>query len=126
MINYKKNLENEWVKILDDTLIKLEEVSQTRSSAQNRLYHAYISDLTKCFSEQGIFISHDDLHEWLRQKLIKWSYKTNPITWIRMVIRKSTAKLNKKEFSTYIKDIEKYIYQTYEITCMLRTDTFSF
>jgi len=122
MINTKHSLLNYWNKIEENQTIRLEEIKQTRSQWQNRLYWAYISDLTKCFDEKGIFITQDDLHEWLRQKLIKWRYKTNPITWNRMIIRKSTAKLNKKEFSTYIKDIEKYMIQTYEIACPLRTD----
>ena len=124
MIDKKCNLQKEWDKINPTQIIKLEEIKENRTQAQNRLYWSYISDLTSCFYDKWIIISKDDLHEWLRQKFIDWKYKINKITWKRMILRKSTTKLNKKEFSDYIDKIEKYIFQTYEIVCPLRTDLF--
>jgi hypothetical protein len=60
----------------------------------------------------------------LRDKLIKWVYKTCKITWKRRVKRKSTSELNKKEFSQYLKDIENYLWQNYEISHPLPTDLY--
>jgi len=97
-------------------------VEQTRTLSQNRLYWWFISDLTKCFDDMGVFITSEDLHEWLSQKLLKGSYNKNSITGMRTIKRKSTTKLSKKEFSKYIEDIEKYLIQTYNISCPLRTD----
>ncbi len=125
MIWIKTELQKEWDKILDDAIIKLEKITENRSLSQNRLYWSYISDLMDCFYEKGIIISKDDLHEWLSQKFIEWNYKMNSITWMRMILRKSTTKLTKKEMSKYIDKIEKYIIQTYDISCPLRTDTFN-
>jgi len=96
--------------------------NQTRSLNQNALYHKYIADIKKAFDDKGIFITTDDLHEGLKQKLLPNKYKKNPLTLKRTVIQKSTAKLNKKEFSEYIKDIEKYLIQEFDIYVMLATD----
>ena len=122
MIWIKRNLIIEWNKIDDDQLIKLEEVKETRTQSQNRLYWAYITDLVSAFDDTGIIISINDLHEGLRLKFIQWNYVINNVTWMRMTIRKSSSELNKKEFSKYISDIEKYMIQTYNISCMLPTD----
>ncbi len=114
---------NSYLKDKDESsLFKIDQYFETRTMSQNRLYHQYIEDLVWCFEEKGIFITHDDLHEWLRDKLIKWSYEINPVTWKRLVKRKSTTELNKKEFSQYLKDIENYLWQTFEITQPLPTD----
>lgn len=122
MINTKEKLQNEWDKISPTQIIKLEEIKETRSWAQNRLYHKWITDLCNVFDDRWIFITHDDLHDWLRDKLIKWTYKTCKITWKRRVERKSSSKLKRKEFSQYLKDIENYLRQTYEISHPLPTD----
>lgn len=106
----------------EESLFKIDQYLENRTQSQNRLYHAYIEDLVWCFEEKWIFITHDDLHEWLRDKLIKGNYEINPVTGKRLVKRKSTTQLNKKEFSKYIKDIEMYLLQTFEISCPLRTD----
>jgi len=122
MIDRKENLQSEWDKIDPSQIIKLEEVKETRSKAQNRLYHKWIWDLTKVFADKWIFITPDDLHEWLRDKLIKGWYKKNQITWRRITIEKSTTKLKKWEFSKYLKDIENYLWQTFEVSYPLPTD----
>ena len=106
----------------EESLFKIDQYFETRTLSQNRLYHSYLEDLVWCFEEKWIFITHDDLHEGLRNKLIKGTYEINPVTWKRIVKRKSTTELNKKEFSIYLKDIENYLRQTFEITCPLATD----
>jgi len=111
-------------KIDDNQIIKLTEIRENRSQQQNRLMWQWLGDLQKCFNEKGIFITCSDLHEGLRDKLIKWTYHKNIITWRRVVKRKSTSELNKKEFSEYLKDIEKYLWQTYEISYPMPTDVF--
>jgi hypothetical protein len=56
-------LTGEFNKINDSQLIKLELVKEVRTSAMNRLYWAYINDLTCAFDDAGIIISAGDLHE---------------------------------------------------------------
>lgn len=111
-----------WLPKVDNWKYELKEKSETRSQAQNRLYHKWITDLVSVFDNKGIFITHDDLHEWLRDKLIKWTYEINPITKRRLVVRKSTAELKKEEFSQYLKDVENYLWQTFEVSHPLPTD----
>ena len=107
----------------DENLIfKLDEFKPTRTKLQNNLYWSYITDIKQAFEDKWVFITIDDLHEWFKTKFIKWSYKNNSITWQRITQRKSTTELNKKEFSRFIKDIELYLFQTYEISVPLRTD----
>ena len=108
----------------DEIILDIKEYKSNRSNNQNSLYWAYITDLKQTFEEKGIFITVDDLHEWLKTKLIKWTYKKNSITWQRILKRKSTTKLNKKEFSSYMKDIELYLIQEFEISVPLMTDVF--
>lgn len=122
MVDTKENLQNEWNKILPTQVIKLEEIKETRSEAQNRLYHKWIWDLTWVFADKWIFITPDDLHEWLRDKLIQWWYKKSPLTWRRITKQKTTTNLNKKEFSKYLEDCEKYLWQTFEVSHPLPTD----
>ena len=74
------------------------------------------------FDDKWVFITPEDLHEWMRDKLIKGTYEINQITWRRLVRRKSTSKLKRKEFSVYLQDIEKYLWQTYEVSHPLPTD----
>ena len=109
-----------WSNPLKDWIYKFK--AENRSLEQNRLYHKYLADIKAEFDEQGIYISTDDLHEWLKQKLLSTKYKKNPLTWKRLIVQKSTAKLNTKEFSEYIKDIEKYLMQQFNISVMLATD----
>ena len=107
----------------DENLIfKLDEFKPTRTNLQNNLYCAYITDIKQAFEDKWVFITIDDLHEWFKTKFIKWSYKNNSITWQRITQRKSTTELNKKEFSRFIKDIELYLIQTFDISVPLRTD----
>jgi len=124
MIWTKQQLQEYRNKIEDTQICKLEEIKENRSQAQNRLYHKWLSDLNWELDNKWIFITTNDLHEGLRDKLIKWTYKTNTLTWRRLVERKSTTKLTKKEFSQYLKDIEKYLRQTFEITHPMPTDLF--
>jgi hypothetical protein len=44
------------------------------------------------------------------------------LTGKRTIIQKTTTKLTTKEFSEYIKDIEKYLISTFDISVMLATD----
>ena len=107
----------------DENLIfKLDEFKPTRTKLQNNLYWSYITDIKQAFEDKWVFITIDDLHEWFKTKFIKWSYKNNSITWQRITQRKSTTELNKKEFSRFIKDIELYLIQTFDISVPLRTD----
>jgi len=124
MIWTKNELEKEWDKISTTQTIKLEEIKETRSQSQNRLYHKWLTDLRWELDDKWIFITAKDLHNGLRDKLIKWTYETNALTWKRLVKRKSTTELTKKEFSQYLKDIEKYLRQTFEVTHPLPTDLF--
>ena len=122
MIDKKINLIKEWDEIWIDEIVRLEVMKETRSQAQNRLYWDWLWDLTKCFLDKGIFITSEILHVWMSTKLIKWTYSKNPITWQRTLTRKSTKKLNKKEFSEYLKNIEYYLQQTYDISFPMATD----
>lgn len=106
-----------------DVLLELTEVRDTRSIAQLRLYRQWLTDLCWCFSEKGIFITPEELHEWLKAKLIPGNYKRNPLG-VRVHEQKTTTKLNKKEFSKYIEDIIKYLWREYEISYPLPTDFF--
>ncbi len=108
----------------DGSIVKAQEIKETRSQRQNRLYHKWLNDIGKCFEEKGIFITHDELHEWLRDKLIPWSYERNKLTSRRIHKKKSTTQLSKKEFSKYISDCEKYLWREFEIVYPLPTDMF--
>ena len=103
-------------------LFEVKQIKETRSSKQNALYFKYLTDLVWEFDKKWIFITVDDLHEGLREKLIKWKYHKNLFTWKRKLHRKSTTELNKSDFSNYIKDVEKYLWQNFEISHMLPTD----
>ena len=106
----------------ESTIFELKEYKQTRTQLQNNLYWGYLLLITKAFEDKGIFITSEDLHEWLREKLIKWKYKRNVFTWKRKLHRKSTTELNKQEFSEYLKDIDKYLWQTFEISVLKPTE----
>ena len=97
-----------------------------RTNKQNRLYFSYLKDLVKCFDEKWIFITKQDLHEWLKNKLIQWIEDINILTWEKIIIRKTTTELTRKEFIQYIKDIEKYCFESFEIVCSLKTDMLLF
>ncbi len=118
----------EWIlflkKLSPDNIVKITEIRENRSQRQNRLYHQWLKDIQVCFEEQGIFITHDELHEWLRDKLIPWSYEINPLTSRTIHKKKSTTQLNKKEFSKYIHDCEKYLIDRFEISYPLPVDIF--
>ena len=105
-----------------DWIFKCEEIKETRSQNQNRMYWKWLNNLVKCFDDKGIFITSEDLHDWLRDKLIEWKHKKNTFTWELKIVRKTTTQLNKKEFSKYIQDIEKYLWQTFEVAYPLPTD----
>ena len=109
-------------KNLSNWIYEYKELWNNRTTKQNALYFQYLSDIVKCFAEKWIFITHEELHEGLRDKLIKWTYEINKITKRRITKRKSTTKLSKKEFNKYIEDIERYLRQEHEISYMLATD----
>ena len=120
---WKKQQLIKFLSTQDENLIfKLDEFKPTRTNLQNNLYLSYITDIKQAFEDKWVFITIDDLHEWFKTKFIKWSYKNNSITWQRITQRKSTTELNKKEFSRFIKDIELYLIQTFDISVPLRTD----
>ena len=120
---WKKQQLIKFLSTQDENLIfKLDEFKPTRTNLQNNLYWSYITDIKQAFEDKWVFITIDDLHEWFKTKFIKWSYKNNSITWQRITQRKSTTELNKKEFSRFIKDIELYLIQTFDISVPLRTD----
>jgi hypothetical protein len=52
MIDSKKNLITEWDKIKDDEIVQIEIIKETRSRAQNRLYHKWITDLCRVFDDK--------------------------------------------------------------------------
>lgn len=114
-INYINSLQ-------DETILDIKEYKPTRSNEQNRLYWAYITDLKQEFENNWIFITIDELHDWFKTMFIKWIYEKNSITWQRITKRKSTTELNKKEFSRYMKDIELYLIQTYNIAVPFRNE----
>ena len=113
-----------WLESKPDWIYKVQEHKETRSQAQNRLYWMWLHDLVKCFDEKGIFITTDDLHEWLREKLIEAYPHKNTFTWELKMKRKSTTQLTKKEFNEYIDKVEKYLWQVFEIAHPLPTDIF--
>lgn len=106
----------EFLKTLpEDMFFEISELRGNRSNEQNRLYWQWLTDLCWCFDEKGVFITPEELHEWLKAKLIPGNYKRNPLG-VRVHEQKTTTKLNKKDFSKYIKDIEKYLWREFEIT----------
>lgn len=110
-----------------DVLFECKEVKMTRTKAQNNFLWAYYENIKKALIEkEGLFHTEQEIHEWLKDKLLKWTYVKNPLTWKRIVRRKSTTKLSKKEFTQYIKDIEMYLYREYELSVMLPTDEWLF
>ena len=109
--------------IPDDIIIEIKEFRQSRSLNQNRMYWQWITDLCWCFEDKWVFITPEELHEWLKAKLIPGNYKRNPLG-VRVHEQKTTTKLNTKEFSKYIKDVEKYLWREFEIMYPLPTDFF--
>lgn len=112
----------DWLHKQPDGIYKCQEIKESRSQAQNRLYHQWLRDIVWQFEERGDIIPKDDLHEWLRDKLIESEYYTNTLTWEEKVKDKSTTKLNKKQFNKYIEDIERYLWQNFQVSHPLPTD----
>ena len=107
----------------DSLLFEIDELKETRSQAQNRLLWKWYCDITKAlFTEKWAFITTQDLHDWLKEKLIPTKYKYNKFTKKRYKIEKSTAKLSKKQFNEYLKEIDKYLWQYFEIVVLKPTE----
>lgn len=113
MIWNKKNIIDfleEWKKY------KCDEFVENRSQAQNRLYHGRLSDISRSLlREKWACIWVTDLHEWLKEKFISTRYKFNKLTKKRYKQEKTTTTLNKKQFSQYLKDIDWYLWQMFEL-----------
>jgi len=108
----------------DSILFEIKEFVWNRTNKQNALYWKYLEDLTKELAKNNIQTNKDRLHIWLSNYLLAGSYRICEITWKRLVERKSTTELSKIEFSQYIKDIEKFMWEQYQTTCPLATDYF--
>lgn len=106
----------------EDTIYNCKEIKESRSQAQNRLYHQWVGNLAKVFKDQWTFITPNDLHECLRDTLLEGQEKINILTWEVRQVKKSTVKLTKKEFTQYIKDIEHYLWQARGVSHPLPTD----
>lgn len=122
MVWNKKQVLEELKNHEDTTIFSLKAIKETRSQMQNRLYWKWLWDIVWVFEERWEIFPVEHLHEFLRDTLIKWKYKRNVFTGKRKLHRKSTTELNKKEFSKYIQDVERYLWQQFEVSHPLPTD----
>ena len=123
MITDNKNLAVDFIsKLPANVKIKVEEVKETRSMAQNRLYWAYLSDLNNYLKDTGMMMTAEALHTSFSTIFIEWKNSICPLTNEIITERKSTTKLNKKEFNKYIDDIRNYLISVYNINVPLRTE----
>ena len=106
----------------ENSKFEIKQFKENRTLRQNRLYHQRLWFIVKAFDNKWIFITSEDLHEWLRDKLIKGKYQRNVFTGKRKLHRKSTTELNKKDFSEYLSNIDKYLWQNFEISVLKPTE----
>lgn len=100
---------------LKDWKYRVSSVEEWRSKLQNDLYWGwYIPHILSSFDEKGIFITKEEIHEWLKEKLLSYR-KKNKLTWSYKKYVWSTANLNKKEFVKFLWDVEKYIFREFEV-----------
>ena len=85
-----------------------------RSSPQNRFYHgAFIGALRQCFLDCGVRLSHDDIHEGLRDA---WAKNERTVTLSKGGVFKipaSTARLSTSEFSDFLEEVRAHFAQAY-------------
>lgn len=105
-----------------DKRYKCDVYSPTRTVAQNDLMWGRLGDISKWFIDKWIFISQNELHEEFKRKFIKPKYKKSKLTWKRYRLEKTTTNLSKIEFSQYLKDIDWYLYQTYELIVLKKPE----
>lgn len=122
MIWYKKQVIDHLYKEQWDKKYKCDVYSETRSQAQNRLYWQWLWFISWWFANIGACIDENQLHEAFKEKFIKTQYKLNKLTKKRYKQEKSTTKLDKAEFSKYLKDIDWYLLQTYDMTVLKPTE----
>ena len=123
MFTWKQKQALEYIQSLDEnTLLQVKELRETRSQAQNRLYWQRLWLIREWFAEKWILIHQNDLHEWFKEKFIKTTYRVNKLTKKRYKQEKTTTNLDKKEFSQYLKDIDSYLYQMFEMIVLKPTE----
>lgn len=95
---------------------KCTKLSEWRSNLQNNLYWWwYIPHIQKWLEDLWYKLTSNKIHEDLKEILLQ-DKKLNEITWTYKKYVKSTADLNKKEFMSYLWDIENYVYETFKFS----------
>ena len=101
---------------LSDWKYKAVRLSEWRSNLQNNLYWWwYIPSIKNWFWEKWFFITENEIHESLKEILLQ-EKKLNKITWTYRKYLKSTANMNKKEYTQFLKDVEYYMLEKHDIT----------
>lgn len=93
--------------------LTIDEYKTTRSSAQNRLYWMWlkiIADHVTHHDTSGTLFSDNDMHDWLREKFLDTRLIEVRGEFVKS--RKSTTKLNTKEFTDYLEKIDMFCAQT--------------
>lgn len=106
----------------EDSIIEVREIKDNRSKKQNRLYFGYLADIRDYLKDSWMMMTNMALHESFKDTFIEWVHSISILTWKPICERKSTTELNKWEFSQYIKDIQNYLRDSYNIDIPLRTE----
>lgn len=85
----------------------VKEFKSTRSLCQNRLYWKWLHEISKQYHESGRELYSDEVwHEYMKKTFLSTDISEVRGKFIEM--RKTTTKLNTKEFTQYLEDIEHY------------------
>ncbi len=96
----------EYIKACPDSYVCTIE-PRTRTIEQNRLYWAILREISEQHSIEGVKYRASAWHEMLKKGLLPFKIEKLPNS-TETKVYKSTAKLNKEEFSNYIQEIEQY------------------
>lgn len=123
MIWNKKQVIEFLNKELWDKIYSCKELKETRSQAQNRLMWDWLRDISDTiYKENWKWYSPTQLHNWFKEMFIKTTYTYNKLTKKRFKNEKTTTTLNKKEFSQYLTDIDRYLFEFENIVVLKRTE----
>jgi len=116
MIFEKKEWKIKWdFSKLKDWKYKTSSIEKWRTKLQNDLYWGwYIPHIKREFDEKWNFITEEEVHDWLKEKLLSYR-KKNKLTWTYKKMVWSTKKLKRKGFMKFLKDIEYYMFRDFEI-----------
>ena len=116
MIFEKKEGKIKWdFSKISDGKHKTSPIELWRTKLQNDLYWWwYIPHIKSAFEDKGEFITEEEIHEWLKEKLLSYR-KKNKLTGTYKKYVWSTAELKKKWFMKFLKDVELYMFRDFEI-----------